>query len=141
MVYHRRNMRKKKNLKDSLDKVFSEYIRLKNANDMGFCRCVTCGKWYHWRKIQNGHYMSRRFMATRYSEMNCHPQCMPCNVMQHGNIPQYRMWLVEHYGEEAVSRLEFAAMNKVVKISDFEYREMLDFYTKLVKALKNGKGN
>lgn len=140
MVSRQKNTRKK-NLKSKLDKVFSEYIRLKNANSIGFCQCVTCGKWFHWTRIQNGHYMSRRFMATRYSEMNCNPQCMPCNVMQHGNIPQYRMWLVKQYGERKVELLEFSALNKVVKLSDYEYKEMIDFYTKLVKTLKHGKGN
>lgn len=132
-------MKKKTNLKAKLDKVFSEYIRLKNANDIGFCRCVTCGKYYHWSKIQNGHYMSRRYMSTRYSEMNCHPQCMPCNVMQHGNIPQYRMWLVKEYGEEKVRQLEATALALTVKFSDWEYKNLIDYYTKLVKALKYQK--
>lgn len=132
-------MKKKTNLKAKLDKVFSEYIRLKNANDIGFFRCVTCGKYYHWSKIQNGHYMSRRYMSTRYSEMNCHPQCMPCNVMQHGNIPQYRMWLVKEYGEEKVRQLETTALAQTVKFSDWEYKNLIDYYTKLVKALKYQK--
>lgn len=131
--------RRKTNYKAKLDKVFSEYIRLKNANDIGFCRCVTCGKYYHWSKIQNGHYMSRRYMSTRYSEMNCHPQCMPCNVMQHGNIPQYRMWLVKEYGEEKVRQLETTALAQTVKFSDWEYKNLIDYYTKLVKALKYQK--
>ncbi len=131
--------KRKPNLKAKLDKVFSEYIRLSNANDMGMCRCVTCNKYFPWRKIQNGHYMSRRFMATRYSEMNCHPQCMACNVMQHGNIPQYRMWLVRRYGEDAVKRLELAAMTQTRKFTPYEFEEMIDYYTKLVKVLKQGK--
>lgn len=130
---------KKKNYKAKLDKVFSEYIRLKNANDIGFCQCVTCGKYFHWTKIQNGHYMSRRFMATRYSEMNCHPQCMSCNVMQHGNIPQYRMWLVRHYGEDKVKMLENAALTQTVKMGEYEYKELINYYTKIVKTLKNEK--
>lgn len=133
-------MRKKKpDLKAKLDKVFSEFVRLSGSDDSGMCRCVTCGKYYHWTRIQNGHYMSRRFMATRYSEMNCHPQCMACNVMQHGNIPQYRMWLVKKYGEPAVERLETIALTQTRKISEFEYREMIGYYTKIVKTLKHGK--
>lgn len=131
--------RRKTNYKAKLDKVFSEYIRLKNANSIGFCRCVTCGKYMHWTKIQNGHYMSRRYMATRYSEMNCHPQCVACNVMQHGNIPQYRMWLVKEYGEEKVKQLEAAALSQTVKFGDVEYKELIDYYTKLVKSLKKEK--
>lgn len=128
------------NYKQKLDKVFSEYIRLKNANDAGYCRCVTCGKYFYWRNIQNGHYMSRRYMATRYSEMNCHPQCMPCNVMQHGNIPQYRMWLVKTYGEGKVAQLEAMALTQTMKFTESDYRELLDYYSKLVRTLKKQKG-
>lgn len=129
-------MKRKVDYKKKLDKVFSEYIRLSEANDDGFCRCVTCGKYHHWTKIQNGHYMSRRFMATRYSVMNCHPQCVACNVMQHGNIPQYRIYLVKRYGEERVKQLEAAALTQTKKFTDYEYKELIDYYTKLVKALK-----
>lgn len=131
----------KNKLRDKLDKIFSEYIRLNNSNALGYCKCVTCGKIMYWKQIQNGHYMSRRFMSTRYSEMNCNPQCMQCNVIQHGNIPQYRMWLVGRYGEDAVKRLEFTALNTTTKFNDIEYKSMIDFYKKLVKVLKNGKGN
>lgn len=132
-------MKRKIDYKKKLDKVFSEYIRLAEANDNGYCKCVTCGKYYHWTKIQNGHYMSRRYMATRFSAMNCHPQCMACNVMQHGNIPQYRMYLVKRYGEIEVERLEAAALTQTRKFSDYEYKELIDYYSKLVKALKQQK--
>lgn len=131
-----KGLKRKINYKAKLDKVFSEYIRLRNADSNGFCRCVTCGKHFHWTKIQNGHYMSRKYMSTRFSEMNCHPQCMPCNVMNHGNIPVYRMWLVKRYGQDEVERLEFTALNKVAKISEWEYRQMIEYYTKLVQTLK-----
>lgn len=134
-------MKKRKvDYKAKLDKVFSEYIRLKNANDIGFCRCVTCGKYFHWTKIQNGHYMSRRFMSTRYSEMNCHPQCVQCNVLQHGNIPQYRMYLVREYGEAKVKQLEAAALLETRKFSDYEFKELIDYYGKIVRVLKKEKG-
>lgn len=64
---------------------------------------------------------------------------MPCNVMQHGNIPQYRMWLVRHYGEDKVKMLENAALTQTVKMGEYEYKELINYYTKIVKTLKNEK--
>ena len=37
-------------LKGKLDRLFSEYIRRRDA-DAGYCRCVTCGKLQHWREM------------------------------------------------------------------------------------------
>lgn len=61
----------KSKLRDKLDAVFSKYIRLKYSDDKGYCRCISCGKVFPWKEIQNGHYMSRRYMSTRFSEDNC----------------------------------------------------------------------
>ena len=55
-----------------LDAIFSQYIRLKDADHKGDVTCFTCGKVSHYKKgIQNGHFQSRRFMSTRYDEKNC----------------------------------------------------------------------
>ena len=40
-----------------LDKWFSYYVRLKNSDKNGYCRCISCGKIFFWKDIQNGHYM------------------------------------------------------------------------------------
>ena len=42
-----------------LDTVFSQYIRLKNSVDE-ISTCFTCGKQDHWKKLQNGHFQSRK---------------------------------------------------------------------------------
>ena len=53
----------RKTLITKLDKVFSEYIRRRYAkNDIA--TCVTCGKKDHWKKLQAGHFMSRKHYAT-----------------------------------------------------------------------------
>jgi hypothetical protein len=48
-------------LKKELDKWFSLYIRLRYATDEGMAQCYTCGKVDHYKKLQCGHFMSRRF--------------------------------------------------------------------------------
>lgn len=73
----------RKTLITKLDKVFSEYIRRKDAkNDIA--TCVTCGKKDHWKKLQNGHFMSRKHYATRWDEDNVGVQCSACNVFRYG---------------------------------------------------------
>ena len=43
-----------------LDTIFSKYIRQRDAKKE-IATCFTCGKKAHWKKLQNGHFQSRRF--------------------------------------------------------------------------------
>jgi len=72
-----------------LDRVFSLYIRLNNADKDGFVRCFTCNKKLHYKEIHNGHFLTRMNLATRWEEKNCNPQCPHCNVNLKGNISKY----------------------------------------------------
>ena len=69
-------------LKKELDKWFSLYIRLREASDTGAAICFTCGKMAYYKTLQNGHFQSRRFMATRFDEENCQVQCVACNMFR-----------------------------------------------------------
>jgi hypothetical protein len=70
-------------LKKELDKWFSLYIRLREATDEGLVQCFTCGNVNNYKVgMQNGHFMSRKFMATRYDEQNCQVQCVGCNMFK-----------------------------------------------------------
>jgi len=42
-----------------LDSIFSRYIRLSYADNNGMVKCVTSGDMYHWKNIQNGHFITR----------------------------------------------------------------------------------
>ena len=137
----KRKRRKKSDLervKTKLDTVFSKYIRLRDADDKGICKCISCGREYHWKKIQNGHYASRTNYATRWDEMNCNAQCVGCNRFKEGNKIWYRRALVEKYGEDKVYRLEDKSLEKVsFKLGD--YQKMLDKYEILVGKLLSKK--
>ncbi len=69
---------KKKSLgwyKKKLDHSFSQWIRIKDSVN-GVATCVTCGAKSDWKHMQNGHYIARNHMATRYDEQNCNVQCL-----------------------------------------------------------------
>ena len=118
-----------------LDKLFSYYVRLKNSDKNGYCRCISCGKIFFWKDIQNGHYMSRRYMSTRFAEDNCRPQCVACNIFNQGNIQMYRRALVRSIGEQRVDLIEVRARQERREWSLFDLKQMIDFYKKQVDRL------
>lgn len=66
------------------DAAFSEWIRLRDSDDNGMVRCVTCGSPMFWRDADCGHFMDRGKQPTRYDERNCHAQGTCCNIFRSG---------------------------------------------------------
>lgn len=130
----------KSNLIKKLDTVFSLYIRLKYTLLNGMCQCISCGKFHPWKEMQNGHYMSRRYMSTRFDEDNCRPQDVSCNIFNQGNIQMYRLGLIKQIGEQRVNLVELRAKTVTTKYSEFELTALIDHYSKLVEKLKEEKG-
>lgn len=123
-----------------LDKVFSQYIRLRDSDANGYCKCISCGRVYYWKDIQNGHYMSRRYLSTRFDELNCNAQCVACNIFNQGNIQMYRQNLIKKIGEKNVDYLEYKARATTKHYAVFELQELIKYYTILVKKLSQEKG-
>jgi hypothetical protein len=126
-------------LEKTLDRIFSEYIRLRDADDNGYCKCVTCGNTYHWKEIHNGHFIGRANKAVRYNEINCHCQCVRCNSHRQGEHHLYRLYLVNRYGKEAVERLEYEAMLGG-SYDRFWLQQKITEYREKVRRLKAEKG-
>ena len=121
-----------------LDKAFSEYIRLRDADEKGYCRCISCGKVRHWKEMDAGHYVNRKHMSLRYNESNVHAQCKACNRYDEGNVSGYTLGLIKKYGKQIIERLN-VAKNQVNKIDEFQAQLMLDWYRSKVKELKKSK--
>ena len=128
-------------LKKELDKWFSLYIRLREANEYGMCQCITCGKVGHYKKdgMQNGHFQSRKHLSTRFDEENCQVQCVKCNVYAWGEQYKFSLALDSKYGEGKAQELQFLART-TLKISRVEYEEKISYYKSLVNKLKKEKG-
>ena len=106
-------------------------------------QCISCGRWYPAKHIQNGHYFGRKFLATRFDEDNCYPQCMSCNVFNKGNYPEYTLGLIDKFGaKKFITLLEKLDNQRKegLKISKAEYEEMTEDWKVKVKKLlkKNG---
>ena len=109
-----------------LDTIFSIYIRRKNSIN-NIATCFTCGKQDHWKKLQNGHFQSRKHYSTRWDEVNCQVQCAGCNVF--GNR------LDSKYGTGTSERLHIKA-KQIIKLSNFEIEEMILRYKNFVDLME-----
>jgi hypothetical protein len=101
-------------IRDKADNVFSKFIRNRDNHT-----CYTCGKQMKPSESQCGHYESRSHLGTRYSEENCHCQCVGCNVFKKGNYPIYALRLQEEYGKDILEKLHREAMT-IKKNTDYE---------------------
>ena len=127
-------------LKKELDKIFSVFIRLREANSEGLCQCFTCGKVGHYKSMQNGHFQPRRFLATRWSEEgNCEVQCQKCNIWEQGEQFKFALGIDAKYGDGTAIHLEYQART-IVKISRIDYEDKISYYGTLVNKLKKEKG-
>jgi len=117
-----------------LDKWFSLYIRLRDANSNGMVRCFTSGKLMYYKKAQAGHYISRRYFPTRWDEKNVQVQSVGENMFNQGNAPVFGQKLNEKYGPGTTDMLLIKKGNRF-KVAEFEMRHMISDYKKRVKEL------
>ena len=116
-----------------LDAVFSQYIRLKNSVD-GYATCFTCGKKDHWKKLQNGHFQSRKHYATRWDEQNCQVQCAGCNVFRYGEQFLFAKYLDERFYAGLSDEL-YIKSKQIVKYTNSEIEDMILKYKNLVDSM------
>jgi len=126
-------------LKKELDKWFSLYIRLRDADDLGFVKCYTSGRYYHYKSIHAGHFMSRKCLSTRYCELNVQPQSIADNLFGQGEQYKFGLNLDAQYGEGTAESLQIKS-RQIQKFSRVDYEEKISYYKEVVKNLKKEKG-
>ena len=117
------------------DKVFSEYVRLRDADEFGMVECFTSGKVYHWTKLHCGHFMSRRHKSTRWHELNCMPQSVSENLYNQGNNFQFALNLDKKFGVGTAEMLLNLSKESVKHSREYLYA-MIEDYTDKVNKLK-----
>lgn len=111
-----------------LDVVFSKYVRLSNADSRGFCKCITCGREYHWKNIQAGHFISRSHYSTRWLLDNVKPQCYGCNCMQQGRQYEFSKKLGNKISEKLYQKSK-----EITKFTTLEIEDMTRYYSEKLK--------
>ena len=121
---------KRKKLIDKLDKIFSLYVRQRNAvNEIA--ECFTCGKQDHYKKLQNGHFQSRKHYATRWDEVNCQVQCAGCNVFRYGEQYKFAVNLDNTFGVGTAESLQQKA-NTTIKLDNYDLEMLINKYQGLI---------
>jgi hypothetical protein len=123
----------RKSIVKRLDTVFSLYIRLKDSDENGFCKCISCQKIQHYKDVDAGHFISRRHMSTRYDVDNVFPQCRYCNRYVAGN-----QWLYSQALEKIKKNLPeklYLKSKQTVKYSNEDLESLISYYNNLLNHL------
>ena len=126
-------------LEKALDAVFSHFVRLSYADENGNCNCCTCGKLFHWTRIQNGHFITRGCYPLRWEFKNCGPQCYSDNIHKEGLKYEHSVWLKKQFGDDVIEWLQSKKKNKF-KLERFVLRHLIAEFTLKVAELKIQKG-
>ena len=117
-----------------LDKIFSIYIRTRfSINEVA--QCFTCGKKDHWKKLQCGHFQSRKHYSTRWDEINCQVQCAGCNVFKYGEQFIFGQRLNAKYGEGTSEKL-LQKSKQILKLSTDDLEMLINKYKDLTNIKK-----
>lgn len=128
-------------LKIKLDKIFSEFIRRRDARwlhknkgtDINFAQCCTCGIVKKWKEMDCGHFIKRRHNTTRYDEHNCTVQCKTCNGGD--KEADYALFIIREYGQGTLKRLAELG-NQTKQFKAWELLELIETYKQKLKELK-----
>lgn len=125
-----------RNLKNRCWKVFSEWIRRKDADEGGTERCYTCGKLDHWKDLHAGHAIPGRHNAVLFDEEIVKPQCPVCNIWKGGNYPVFTTRLIR---ENSIEWFEgkLAGARIVKKLTRVDLEEMLESYKNKLATLES----
>jgi hypothetical protein len=118
-----------------LDILFSRWVKKVNTDQYGMVTCYTCDDRHPVFEIENGHFISRNHMATRWHEDNCRPQCKDCNDFKEGCHDKFRERLVSEIGQNRVECLEYDAKHEK-KFSIDELQIMINHYKFLIDENK-----
>lgn len=141
-MYLKRSVKKRgkgsTNLKKLLDSIFSKYIRLRDSDENGIGKCITCTRIRNWRAADNGHFIKRQHLATRFNEQNCNLQCKHCNSFEQGANEKYKVAIDKKWRVGTSDKLELIKHNKT-RYATFYYKMLIAEYKEKIKKLMKGK--
>ena len=123
-------------LKKTADKYFSLYIRLRDSDKYGWAECITCGVKKHYKQMQCGHFVSRKVNLLRYDELNCHTQCVGCNMFKAGEQYQYAKAIDLKYGDGTAETLH-SQRHTTHKFTQAELESIIQDAKEQIKTYEN----
>lgn len=108
----------------------NEYVRWRDRADP----CISCGR-YHNGQWHAGHYRTTKAAPElRFTLLNIHKQCQPCNAHLSGNIVEYRINLIRKIGVEWVEWLE--GPHEPAKLTIEEIKAVRDAFRRRLREEK-----
>ena len=132
--------KKKKNecSEDTLWKWFSQFIRLRDSDHFGMCKCATCNTVHYWKEMDAGHFISRRHKSTKYHEKNVLAQCPKCNRFHSGEQFRMAQTIDKRFGKGTSEYL--SSLSRVsAKFDGMWFKAQSDKYREKVKEMKHQK--
>jgi hypothetical protein len=123
-------------LVNKLDRIYSRFIRMRDADNEGNISCVTCGKRFHWSEVHCGHWVKRQYMAVRWDERNTAAQCVSDNLYHGGKQDEFGKAIIDRYGLDAFNEL-LSKKHETKKWTRAELQELIETYTARVAALES----
>lgn len=126
-------MKSKKTLRNKLDKLWSEYIRLRAKE-----KCEYCGKPGPY--LNSHHIYSRSKLSTRWDENNGVSLCSGHHTLSSGfsahKTPlEFVEWLYQYKGQEFMDKLRFAS--KQIFKPDIEwYEQQIVYFESCLKDMR-----
>ncbi len=129
--------------KEALE-LLQKLVRLKAADDNGYCSCVNCGVVRQWDDgMQGGHFVAKGKGGTNMwalVEENVNPQCAGCNgiKMRYGNAEAaYTLYMIDMYGREKVDEMiekNISSKLNRVELEDFisDWKEQIKYHLKRI---------
>ncbi len=121
-------------LEAKLDRVFSEWIRRKDADAGGTVKCVTCPRLLFWREAHAGHFIKRQHRSVRWDERNVAPQCPADNVYKGGCQDEFAAHIIREHGHAVFDEL-MARKHEVKKYTRADLEELILEYKEKLGAL------
>lgn len=125
---------------NKLDTAFSEFIRLRDSDHQGVCKCITCGDFKHFTKMDAGHFVTRDNMITRWDEQNVNAQCPACNRFQGGKQFEHGLAIDKKYKEPGLATKLVIKSKSPCNWTDQELETMFKYFKSGAKELRESKG-
>lgn len=124
-------MKKKRSLrslKNKCWKLFSEYVRRRDADEGGTTYCYTCELPIHWKyEAQAGHAIPGRHNAVLFDPEIVKPQCQRCNIWSGGMYHVFTTKLIKENGMDWWEK-KLEGAKQIVKLTRADLEEMIESY-------------
>ena len=127
-------MRSRQSLIKEADRLFGLWVKLSMRNHNGYIECFVCKKMFLLDEIEAGHFIPRRYLATRWHRVNVWPECINDNRFNSKHLKPYEARLKSMFGDDIIDALWYEAHNGNIPTDD-DIRSIIKLYKDKLSVL------